>query len=103
MTVDKRDLVFWPGVYRNFSEICRQRKKITLKIRMLGKISQGYIVLKLFRFRTEIFEDGRRENQSLGLIKSEKCHDSRGKASNQQGSSHQITKIMVCKKGNFKV
>lgn len=58
MTVDKRDLVFWPGVYRNFSEIRRQRNKITLNIRMLGKISQGYIVLKLFRFRTEISRMG---------------------------------------------
>ena len=41
---------FWPGVYRNFSEICCQRDKITLNIRMLGNTSQGYIVLKLFRF-----------------------------------------------------
>ena len=41
---------FWPGVYRNFSEMCCQRDKITLNIRMLGNTSQGYIVLKLFRF-----------------------------------------------------
>ena len=41
---------FLPGVYRNFSEMRSQRNKIALNIRMLGNTSQGYIVLKLFRF-----------------------------------------------------
>ena len=46
---------------------------------MLGNTSQGYIVLKRFRFPNWNFEEGRRENQSLGLIKGENCHDSREK------------------------